>query len=131
MKIIQLLTPKTTVHWLSVADTVRDAFDHLETYELGASPMLDWNGRYVGTVTDADLRRHVAGAIDRDTALATPLAHIERRSRNAAVTVDREVDSVIEQASLHPFVPVIDDAGRFLGLVDRKRILDARLPSAA
>ena len=131
MKIIQLLTPKIAVQWLSVADTVRDAFDHLETYGLGASPMLDWNGRYIGTVTEADLRRHVVNAIDRDLALATPIAQIERRSSNAAVAMDCEVDSVIEQALLHPFVPVIDDVGRFLGLVDRKRLLDTRLPSAA
>jgi CBS-domain-containing membrane protein len=129
LKIIKLLTPKTAVPWLSVADTVRDAFDHLETYELGASPMLDRKGRYVGTVTEADLRRHVANTIDRDSALATPLAQIERRSSNAAVTVDRDVDSVIEQASLHPFVPVVDRAGRFLGIVDRKRV--THLPSAA
>ena len=128
-KIIQLLTPKTAVPWLSVADTVRDAFDHLETYELGASPMLDRTGRYVGTVTDADLRRYVANTIDHDAALATPLGQIERRSRNAAVTVDREVDSVVDLASLHRFVPVIDNAGRLLGIVDRRRILETRLPA--
>lgn len=130
MKITQLLTPITDVHWISVTDTVRDAFDHMETYELTAAPILDWNGRYLGTVTEADLRRHVAST-DQAAALATPLSTVERRSHNLAVTIDRDVESLVEQASGHRFIPVVDDSGRLLGIVDRRRILDARLPSAA
>jgi CBS-domain-containing membrane protein len=131
MKITQLLTPKTAVQWLSVADTVRDAFDHFETYELGAAPILDWSGRYVGTVTEADLRRHMSNATDRVVAAATPLARVERRSHNPAVTIDTNMDVLVAQATMHPFVPVVDDAGRFLGSIDRRRVLDTRLPSAA
>jgi CBS domain-containing protein len=140
MKITQLLTPVTDVPWVSVTDTVRDAFDHLETYELSATPILDWNGCYLGTVTEADLRRHVAST-DQAAAFATPLSAVERRSRNVAVTVDRDVDSLVEQALGHRFIPVVDDCGRLLGIIDRRRILDpnspnrsvpvTRLPSAA
>jgi CBS-domain-containing membrane protein len=131
MNIAQLLTPKSAVAWLSITDTVRDAFDHFETYELGAAPLLHWNGRYVGTVTEADLRRHIANMVDRSVAAATPLAKVERRSRNAAVTVDCSMARLVEQATAHPFVPVVDDAARFLGIVDRRRIFETRLPSAA
>ena len=130
MKITQLLTPVTDVPWVSVTDTVRDAFDHMETYDLSAAPILDWDGRYLGTVTEADLRRHLAGT-DQTASLATPLSAVERRSRNTAVTVDHDVESLVEQALGHRFIPVVDDCGRLLGIVDRRRILDARLPSAA
>ena len=102
----------------------------METYELTAAPILDWNGRYLGTVTEADLRRHVAST-DQAAALATPLSTVERRSHNLAVTIDRDVESLVEQASGHRFIPVVDDSGRLLGIVDRRRILDLRLPSAA
>jgi CBS domain-containing protein len=141
MKITQLLSPMTNVSWISVTDTVRDAFDHLETYDVSAAPVLDWSGRYLGTVTEADLRRHVASN-EKTAALATPLSAVERRSRNVAVTVDREVESLVEQALGHRFIPVVDDCGRLLGIVDRRRILGVvgvvgpdgpvkRLPSAA
>jgi len=129
MKITQLLTPITEVHWLAATDTVRDAFDHLESYGLNAAPLLDWNGCYVGTVTAADLHRHVDGTAAN--AFATALCDVERRSRNAAVTVNREVESLVEEASSVRFVPVVDDCNRLLGIVDRRRILDTRLPSAA
>jgi len=130
MKIMQLLRPLADVPWISVTDTVRDAFDHLETYDLSAAPILDWDGRYVGTATEADLRRHVAST-DKTVALATPLSAVERRSKNLAATVDRDVESLVAQALWHSFIPVVDDCGRLLGIVDRRRILDARLPSAA
>jgi CBS-domain-containing membrane protein len=131
MTIMQLLTPIADVSWLSVADTVRDAFDHLETYELSAAPLVDWNGRYIGTVTEADLRRHVANAADRAAAFASPLSTIERRARNLAIAADRELASISDQAAAHGFVPVVDATGRLIGIVDRRRLLDLRLPSAA
>jgi len=138
MKITQLLSAATNVSWIAVTDTVRDAFDHMETYDLSAAPVLDWSGRYVGTVTEADLRRHVASN-DEAAAFATPLSAVERRSRNVAVTVDRDAESLVEQALAHRFIPVVDDCGRLLGIVDRRRILELvkpvgpgeRLPSAA
>lgn len=131
MTMLQLLTPIADVSWLSVTDTVRDAFDHLETYELSAAPLVDWSGRYAGTVTQADLRRHVAAAADRAAALATPLSAIERRAHNPAVGIDRDPASLADEAAAHGFVPVADATGRLVGIIDRRRLLDRHLPSAA
>jgi len=131
MNIMQLLTPLARVAWLSIADTVRDAFDHLETNDASAAPILDWNGRYIGTITEADLRRHVSTAQDRVAAFATPLSEVERRANNPAVTADRGLTSIVNRAAGHGFVPVVDATGRLVGIVDRHRILELRLPSAA
>lgn len=122
MKLIQLLTPMSEVHWLSATDTVQDAFDHLETYELSAAPVLDKRGRYVGTITEADLRRHVDGAGDHDAALESALATVERRASYVPVTGDRDVESVAAEAAGHRFVPVVDGVGRLVGIVDRRRM---------
>lgn len=131
MKIIELMTPVAEVAWLSVTDTVADAFDHMETNQSCAAPILDATGRYVGTVTVADLRRHVEGMRGRGSALSTPLADLERRARNPAITLERDVASVVEHAAAHRFVPVVDDGGRLIGIVDRRRLLVTPLPSAA
>ena len=131
MKILQLLTPIRDVSWLSTTDTVRDAFDHMEAHGVTAAPLLDWRRRYLGTVTEADLRHHVAGTRDRMVALGTPLTEIERRAHTEAATGDREVDALVELARVQPFVPVVDDRGRLLGVVDRRRILEHELPAAA
>ncbi|MDX2089536.1 MAG: CBS domain-containing protein [Kofleriaceae bacterium] len=130
MTIQHLLTPITEIHWLFASDTVRDAFDHLETYELTAAPMLDWSGRYLGTVTEADLRRHLANG-EREAALATRLTEIERRARNLPVTIDCDAETLVFHAASHLFVPVVDDCDRLLGIIDRKRITRTLLPTAA
>ena len=121
MKIIQLLTPMTRVHCLVVTDTVRDAFDHMETYGVSATPIVDWAGRYTGTVTEADLRR----TPDRTTALAD----VRKGSHVSPVTVD--ADAAILAGIAAPFVPVVDDAGRLIGIVERRHLPDSRLPQAA
>jgi CBS domain-containing protein len=127
MKIMQLLTPLADVQWLSVTDTVRDAFDHLETYEVTAAPLLDWSGRYIGTVTEADLRRHVAGM----GSLATALVDVERRSSNVAVAVDDDVTAIAGHLSMQRFIPVVDGSGKLVGVVDRRRAYrDAPLRAA-
>jgi CBS-domain-containing membrane protein len=117
MTIMKLLTPISEVHWLATTDTVRDAFDHLETHDLRAAPMLDAEHRYRGTVTQSDLRRLVSKARDREAALDTPLAALELRSHNEAVTPERDAAAISAQAAAHPFVPVVDRRGVLLGIV--------------
>jgi CBS domain-containing protein len=110
MKITQLeITPVRDVQWLSVTDTVQDAFDHMETFEVTAVPLLDWAGRYVGTLTFADLRRHVDTIGGRG--LASPLGEVPRRAHYPAVSIDDDVERV------ERFVPVIDDTGKLVGIV--------------
>ncbi|MBX3155860.1 MAG: CBS domain-containing protein [Deltaproteobacteria bacterium] len=119
MTIMKLLTPISEVHWLSATDTVRDAFDHMETHDLRAAPMLAPDGRYLGTVTQADLRRSLSKARDRGAALDTPLGELELRSHNEPVTPERDVAAVAAQVAAHPFVPVVDQRGVLLGVIDR------------
>ena len=106
----KLITPIRDVQWLSVTDTVQDAFDHMETYEVTAVPLLDWAGRYIGTLTFADLRRHVDTVGGRG--LAAPLDDVSRRAHNPAVFIDDVIDTVAER-----FVPVVDDTGKLVGVV--------------
>ena len=128
---MQLLTPVRDVAWLSSTDTVRDAFDHMEAYNVTAAPLLDWSRHYLGTVTEADLRRHVAGTPDRMRALGAPLASIDRRAHTEPVTADREIGATIGSRARSRSCPSSTTSGRLLGVVDRGRILDAEAPTAA
>jgi CBS domain-containing protein len=131
MNIMELLTPISEVRWLAATDTVRDAFDHMDTYDVRAVPVVDWRGRYAGTVTEADLRRHVASNSD-PAALQTPLGSIERRSSYVAIGLDRDAGAVADDMANRCFVPVVDPAGKLVGIIERRRVLEPRgLPSAA
>lgn len=59
------------------------------------------------------------------------LGAVERRSHDAPVAIDGELGAVIAQAASHPFVPVIDASGKFVGIIDRSRLVEGELPRAA
>jgi len=125
MSLLHLLTPIAEVPSLSMTDTVREAFARLERARRVAAPIVDRNGRYVATITEADLRRHVTKTADRINAFAAVLSQVQRGAQNAAVTIDRGVASIIEQATRYGFVPVVDATRRLLGIIDRRRLLAA------
>lgn len=131
MTLIKMLTPLANVAWLPISDTVRDAYDHLESHDLLAAPLLDWAGRYVGTVTEADLRRHVTGKSDRALAFATPLGQLERRAHNPAVTLDHGLGTLAMRACGCGFVPIVDRTNKLIGIIDRRKLTDLRFPTAA
>ncbi len=131
MTILQLLTPVARVASLSSTDTVRDAFDHLESHDLNAAPIVDWNGRYIGTVTEADLRRHVANSRNRISAFADHVSAIERRARNQPVRVEQPLAAIAADATVHSFVPVVDAGGKLVGIIERRTLLERPLPTAA
>jgi CBS domain-containing protein len=115
------LLPRSQVACLRVTDTVREAFDRLETRELYAAPVIDASGRYIGMITEADLRRHVVSQRDRIVAFSTPVGKIARSLVNAPV-IERELGMIDEhgaRANLHAFIPVVDDIGRLVGIVER------------
>ena len=122
MMIKQLLTPIHEVNWLLAGDTVGDAFDHMQAYDTTAIPVLDWERRFVGTVTEADLRRHV-GRLGQ-SAMSSLLSEVERRSHSEPVTLDADVSAIADAST--PFVAVIDDSGKFLGVVERDRLATSR-----
>ena len=131
MTIMQLLTPVNRVASMSATDTVRDAFDHLARHDVDAAPIVDQTGRYVDTVTEADLRRHVASSKNRIIAFTDAVSAVEHRVRNAPVRVEQPLATILDRAAVHGFVPVVDASGKLLGIVERRALVDRLLPTAA
>jgi CBS-domain-containing membrane protein len=122
MNMKSMLTPIGGVTYLRATDTVRDAYDRLESHDLPAAPLVDANGTYLGTVTEADLRHHLAGRRDRAMAFETPLSQLERHAKNPPVTPDQSLGTLAMRACSQGFVPVVDGAGKLLGVIDRRKV---------
>jgi CBS domain-containing protein len=122
MNMKSLLTPIRGVTYLRASDTVREAYDSLERHALAAAPLVDGNGRYLGTITESDLRQHLAGRRDRAMAFETPLSQLERHAKNPAVTTDENLGALSMRACNQGFVPVVDRAGKLIGVIDRRKV---------
>lgn len=76
MNVAFFLTPKSETVWVRPNGTVADALERMRPHRYGAVPMLDDDGRYVGTLTEGDILRHLLGsgsAAPDPAGLKTPL----------------------------------------------------------
>ena len=126
MQVSFFLTPKSEVVVLRADSTMRQAMEKMEAHRYTAIPLVDDDGKYVGTLTEGDLLWRLKHALGtwREEAEMTPVLAIERRMDNRTVHIDAEMEELIALAIDQNFVPVVDDRGVFVGIVRRKSILE-------
>ena len=126
MNISFFLTPKSEVVCLRAESTMRQAMEKMEAHRYSAIPIVDDEGRYVGTLTEGDLLWRLKHALGtwREEAEHTPVLAIERRVQHRTVHIDAEMEALLALAADQNFVPVIDDRDVFVGIVRRKSIIE-------
>ncbi len=91
----------------------------------GACTVVDVEGKLVGVFTDGDLRRIVErGRVEFDAPVSRVMSRNPRTVRPEALVADAA--RVLRQARIDQ-VPVVDDAGRAVGLLDVQDLLAARV----
>ncbi|MBR5713099.1 MAG: CBS domain-containing protein [Lachnospiraceae bacterium] len=123
MNILFFLTPKSEVAYVTNEFSLREVLEKMEHYKYSAIPMLDRNGRYVGTITEGDLLRGFK-EVNIHEAEKIPITRIPRRLNYTVVNVNAEVESLIKVSTTQNFVPVTDDNDTFIGIVKRSDIID-------
>lgn len=126
LNILFFLTPKSEVAYVTNEYSLRQVLEKMEFHRYSAIPMLDRNGRYVGTLTEGDLLWGIKNAADMNMhdAERIPITRIPRRLHYAAVNVNAEVESLLRVAMTQNFVPVTDDNDIFIGIVKRSDIME-------
>ena len=120
------LIPKKEVVYLPVNCTMRQAIERMEYHRYTAVPLVDQNGRYVGTITEGDLlwkMKNTPGLSFENTEKIS-IAEIPRRVENEPVRIEAKVDSLVNLAIIQNFVPVVDDEGVFIGIIRRREIIE-------
>ena len=126
MNVAFFLTPKSEVAWVPVGATMRQAIERMEAHRYTAVPLLDEDGRYVGTLTEGDLlwmMKRTPGLTFEATEYVR-LSEVPRRMQNKPVQIDAEVEQLLSLAADQNFVPVVDSRDVFIGIVRRKAIIE-------
>ena len=123
--ILFFLTPKAMCAYLYDDYTIRQALEKMEAAGYSAIPILNRRGEYRGTLTEGDLLWAMKNMcyMDMRQAEARKIMEITRRKDNVPVRVHTGMHDLISRASTQNFVPVVDDLGRFIGIVTRRDIL--------
>lgn len=100
--------------------TVRDALDMMAEYHIGGIPVVDDDGHLVGIVTNRDLR------FQRDMSLAIDTVMTSENLVTTTQSTNLEEAAEILQRHKIEKLPVIDNAGKLVGLVTYKDITKAK-----
>ena len=125
MNIMFFLKPKSEVAHIYDDDTVRQVLERMEYHRYSCIPMLNRQGKYVGSITEGDLLWWLKGNHNLNLKLAemVSIQEVGRRVDYKPVRAEAKMEDLMEKAMEQNFVPVVDDQGNFSGIITRKDII--------
>ncbi len=125
MNVLFFLKPKASVAYVYFDNTLRQALEKMRFYGYSAIPVIDREGKYIGTVTEGDFLWKLvdASAWDNHAQERLYVRDIMRPEHNAPVNVNASIEDLLHMAMNQNFVPVVDDIGSFIGIVTRRDIM--------
>ena len=125
MNILFFLTPKSEVAYIHDDESLRQVLEKMEYHKYSAVPIISRQGTYVGTITEGDLLWYIKNQLDLNLQEARRIliTNVPRRSDNTPVSIDSNMEDLLDKAMKQYFVPVLDDKKSFIGIVTRKDIM--------
>lgn len=126
MNILQFLIPKSMVVFTGEDSTVRQAMEKMRFHRYVAIPVLDREGRYLGTLRNDDIFRFFldSGSFDAKTAESTPITAILQKDASSVLLYNAGMAELVECVKEHNFVSITDDRGCFIGIILRRDVLN-------
>lgn len=126
---MKFLIPKSLVEYATSDSTVRQALEKMRFHRYVAIPVIDEEGKYIGTLRNDDILNYILSITalgdnytkqsERDSVVG-----LLNRSYIAPVYHNASMSELAERVKEHNFVPVVDDRGCFIGIVLRRDILN-------
>lgn len=126
MNIAFFLTPKNEVIYEYLDATMRQVIEKMEHHGYTAIPLIDKEGKYVGTLTEGDLLWKLKNTPELNfiNTENVKITDISRKRKHKSVSINADVESLISLAITQNFVPVVDDNGTFIGIIKRSDIIN-------
>ncbi len=126
MNILFFLTPKHEVDFIYDTFSVRQVLEKMEQHKFSAVPIINENGKYIGTITEGDILWYIKEKNRFDLMLSEKIQikNIKRKRDNLPVSANSNVEDLIEKSLEQNFIPVVDDNEIFIGIVKRKDIIE-------
>lgn len=120
------MIPKSLVEYITADSTVRQALEKMHFHRYTAIPVLDSDGKYVGTLRNDDLLSYLwqVGNCDKESAESIPVSEMLSSSYSKPLLHSASIKDLIESVKEHNFVSIVDDRGCFIGIVLRREILN-------
>ena len=125
MNILFFLIPKDEVKFIYDDFSIRQLLEKLDIYKYSSIPILDREGHYIDTISEGDvliyLKNH--NNLNLKNSENISIKEIEIRRRINSITINSNMEDLLELVLSQNFVPVVDDFGRFIGIITRKDVI--------
>ena len=125
MNIMFFLKPKSELAYVYDYHTLRQAMEIMEHHKYSSIPMINKDGKYIGTITEGDVLWGLKALdiLNLKDAENIAVTKIQRRLDYRPVRVDSDIEDLIVKSMEQNFVPVVDDQDSFIGIITRKDII--------
>lgn len=128
MNIAYFLLPKGRVAYLYDDCTFRQGLEKMRHHGYTAIPVISRTGQYIGTVSEGDFLWRLLSGEGAQRCTMKDLEQLQvrdilRPNSYPSVRITVTMDELLESAMNQNFIPVVDDAGSFIGIVTRKDII--------
>jgi CBS domain-containing protein len=119
------MIPKEKVAFIYDNYTIRQTLEKMEFHRYSSIPIIDKDGKYVGTISEGDLLWYIKNhqELDFKKAEEIPITEVPRKHDNYGIYIDTKIDDLIIASTQQNFIPVLDDRDTFIGIVTRKDII--------
>lgn len=126
MNILFLLKPKATIVYLLGSSTIRQGIEKFKAHGYTAVPVVDDEGKYLGTVSEGDFLWDIVddNFFDIKDKEHKYIHSIIRSEYNPAIKVDTSMEDLFDRITNQNFVPVVDDRNFFVGIITRKDVIN-------
>ncbi len=126
MNLFNFIIPKSLVEYITVDQTVRQGLEKMKFHRYVAIPVLDSDGKYLGTLRNDDVLHYFlnCGTLDKKTAEKTKVGEILNEGYSRPLYHNASMEELFELVKEHNFVPVVDDRGCFIGIVLRRDVMN-------
>lgn len=123
--ILSILTPKKITFYLNEKCTIRQALEKFDAHKFSVVPLVDDEGKYVGTLSEGDILRFIKNEARFDIRIAenTLVKDIEHYRPYRSLSVDSLLNEFFALSLEQNFIPVVDDRDTFIGIIKRKEII--------
>ena len=125
MNIMFFLKPKAEVKFLYDYNTMIKGLEQMKLCGYKSIPVIDKEGRYVGTVDQGDFLWKLVekGSLDNVSSETVLIRDIMKSGDCDSLGTSASVHDVLERAMTQNFVPVVDGRNMFIGIVTRRDII--------
>ena len=116
MNVLFFLLPKSSVVYVEEDYSIRQTLEKMQFHHYSAVPLLSKNGKYIATISEGDLLWYLKdNRLDFEKTEKINICKVKPSREIKPISINNDMDSLINLISNQNFVPVNDDLGNFIG----------------